>query len=80
MEALLLKSQGMSHKDIAKRLDISGTTLRTYFDLFIAGRVEALKQLHHRGTRNLLQGKERRDHRLSGAGPAGNLEGSAGQD
>ena len=59
MEALLLKSQGMSHKDIATRLDISGTTLRTYFDLFIAGRVEALKQLHHRGKRNLLQ--ERKD-------------------
>ena len=59
MEALLLKSQGMSHKDIATRLDISGTTFRTYFDLFIAGRVEALKQLHHRGKRNLLQ--ERKD-------------------
>lgn len=59
MQAMLLKSQGVPHKEIVKILDISPTTMRSYFDLFLAGRVEALKQLNYKGKRNLLM--ERKD-------------------
>jgi transposase len=59
MQALLLKSQGLLHQEIVKTLDISPTTLRNYFDLFLEGRVEALKRLGYKGKRNLLM--ERKD-------------------
>ncbi len=59
MQALLFKAQGMSHKDIGLYLDISQTTLRKYFDLYLSGGVAALKQLHYQGkTNHLLQQKE----------------------
>ena len=59
MQALLFKTQGMAHKDIGLYLNISQTTLRKYFDLYVNGGVEALKQLHYQGkTNHLLQHKE----------------------
>ena len=59
MQALLFKAQGMSHKEIGLYLEISQTTLRKYFDLYLSGGVVALKQLHYQGKVNhLLQQKE----------------------
>jgi transposase len=45
MEALLLKSQGLAHKQICEVLDISGNTLRKYLRQYEAGGVDALKEL-----------------------------------
>ncbi len=59
MQAMLLKSQRLPHQKIAKALGISPTTMRNYFDLFLEGRVEALKRLGYKGKRNLLM--ERKD-------------------
>lgn len=59
MQTMLLKSQRVPHQKIAKTLDISPTTMRNYFDLFLEGRVEALKRLGYKGKRNLLM--ERKD-------------------
>ena len=59
MLALLLKSQGLPHQEIAAMLDISETTLRQYFDLYLDGGAEALKTLHYQGKANLL--RERKD-------------------
>ena len=59
MQALLLKSQGVPHKEIGLYLNISQTTLRKYFDLYLNGGVEALQQVHYQGkTNHLLQQKE----------------------
>jgi transposase len=58
MQALLLKSQGLRHKDIVEILSISETTLREYLDLYLAGGVEALKQLHYQGKANKLAEKK----------------------
>jgi len=58
MQALLLKSQGLRHKDIAKILSISETTLREYLDLYGVGGVEALKELAYQGKANLLAEKK----------------------
>ena len=60
MQALLLKSQGLLHKEIADILDISETTLREYFDLYIAGGIAALKELHYQGKANELREKKTR--------------------
>lgn len=49
MQVLLLKSQGVAHQEIAKIMDISGTTLREYFDLYLTGGLAALKELHYQG-------------------------------
>lgn len=54
MQALLLKSQGLGHQEIGEILGISGTTLREYFDLYLAGGLEALKELHYQGQRSQL--------------------------
>ena len=63
MQALLLKSEGLSHAKIGVLLDICPTTLRRYFDMFLkgaeSGRVEALKELHYKGKPNRLM--EKRD-------------------
>lgn len=58
MQALLLKSQGLRHKDIVEILSISETTLREYLDLYLAGGVEALKELAYQGKANLLAEKK----------------------
>lgn len=54
MLALLLKSQGEPHQEIAERLGISGTTLREYFDLYLEGGLTALQTLHYQGKTNEL--------------------------
>lgn len=59
MQALLLKSLGLPHYEIAEILDISETTLREYFDLYLTGGVAALKELHYQGKANPLH--ERKD-------------------
>jgi transposase len=55
MQALHLKSQELPHGQIADILGISGTTLRTYFDLYLEGGIEALKELGYQGKANLLR-------------------------
>lgn len=63
-QALLLKSQGLPHQEIAEILDISETTLREYFDLYLVGGIEALKELHYQGKDNLL--REKKDEIIAG--------------
>lgn len=46
MEALLLKSQHLRHRQICHLLHISENTLRAYFRDFLAGGVERLKELN----------------------------------
>lgn len=58
MQALLLKSQGILHKEIAEILGISQTTLREYFDLYLEGGLERLKELHYQGKANELEEKK----------------------
>jgi transposase len=58
MQALRLKAQGEPHKKIGETVGISQTTLRKYLDTFLAGRVEALKQLHYTGKPNRLMDKQ----------------------
>lgn len=57
MQALLLKSQGVLHQEIAKILEISETTVRTYLDLYLSGGVEALKTLSYQGQPSQLHQK-----------------------
>lgn len=45
MEALYLKSQGLAHGEIARLLQVSENTLRTYFRDYQAGGIEQLKAL-----------------------------------
>jgi transposase len=59
MRALLLKAQGVRHKEIGMYLHLSQTTLRKYFDLYLNGGLEALQQLNYQGKPNhLLQQQE----------------------
>jgi transposase len=51
MEALYLKSQGMSHQDIRR---ICKTTLATYLKQYKEGGAEALRELHYKGRRSAL--------------------------
>jgi transposase len=64
MQALLLKSQGLRHQEIAEILNISETTLREYFDLYLVGGIEALKELHYQGKANRLREKKTRSSPL----------------
>jgi transposase len=57
MQALLLKSQGVLHQEIAEILGISETTVRTYIDLYLSGGVEALKTLSYQGQPSQLHQK-----------------------
>lgn len=54
MRALLLKSEGLAHGQIGPLLGISQPTLRTYFDLYLQGGLEALKHLNYQGKANFL--------------------------
>ena len=58
MEALLLKSQGLRHKDICRVVDICSTTLTTYVRSYQEGGIEALKTLSFNKPRSALD-----DHR-----------------
>lgn len=55
MEALLLKSQNLPHKDICRILAISGNTLRQYLKLYQSGGLEALKQFRYRRPKSELE-------------------------
>jgi transposase len=46
MEALWLKSHGLPHQQIAQLVSVSENTLREYFELYQAGGVERLKEVH----------------------------------
>ena len=56
MEALWLKSHNLSHGLIAKLVGVSENTIREYFDLFITGGTEQLKQVDfYRPESNLVK-------------------------
>lgn len=59
MRALLLKSEGLPHWQIGQIVGVSQPTLRSYFDLYLAGGVEALQRLNYQGQPNKLM--ERKD-------------------
>ena len=46
MEILWLKSHGLPHAMIAQLAGVSENTLRAAFELFVAGGVEKLKEVH----------------------------------
>lgn len=52
MEALYLKSKGLSHTQICDVCDITRATLASYLKLYIASGIEGLKQLNYQGREN----------------------------
>jgi len=46
MEALWLKSHGLPHAQIARLVGITENTLRDYFQLYVEGGLEKLKEVH----------------------------------
>jgi transposase len=48
MEALLLKAHGLSHDKIGEILEITQNTLRSYFETYKEGGIEALKSFYPR--------------------------------
>ncbi len=54
MEALYLKSQGLTHKEICRLCDISRGTLATYLKQYKEGGIECLKKLGYEGKPNEL--------------------------
>lgn len=48
MEALWLKSHGLSHQQIAQLVNVSDNTLHEYFEMYQAGGVEKLKEVNFR--------------------------------
>jgi transposase len=48
LEVLFLKSQGVSHQEIGKMVDITQNTLRSYLEQYRSGGIEELKTLHFR--------------------------------
>jgi transposase len=60
MEVLWLKSQGLSHKEIARLTCIGQTTLRCYIKEYISGGISRLKQLtFYRPSSKLLAHQEK---------------------
>jgi transposase len=55
MEALWLKSHGLSHGQIAQLVNITENTLREYFHLYQEGGVERLKAVAIQGPESALQ-------------------------
>lgn len=55
MQALLLKSQRLSHQDIGQILAVSQPTLRDYFDRYLESGIKGLETLNYQGRPNLLQ-------------------------
>jgi transposase len=59
MEALLLKSKGLSHQEITRLMGISPNTLRRYLREYAEGGLEGLKQLfYHRPQSELASYQE----------------------
>ncbi len=46
MEALLLKSRGLPHHEIAACVGVSGPTLRMYLRTYLSGGIAALREVH----------------------------------
>jgi transposase len=46
MEALWLKSHGLPHAQIAKLVNITENTLRDYFQLYLEGGLEKIREVH----------------------------------
>lgn len=58
MEALLLKSYGLPHEQIASIVGVCENTLRSYFEDYETGGIERLKEINfYRPTSNLLEFK-----------------------
>jgi transposase len=55
MEALWLKSHGLPHGQIAQLVNITENTLRDYFQLYLEGGVERVKEGAIQGPRSALQ-------------------------
>lgn len=55
MEALWLKSHGLPHGQIAQLVGITENTLRDYFQLYLDGGVERLKEVAIQGPESVLQ-------------------------
>jgi len=55
MEALWLKSHGLPHRQIAQLVNITENTLRDYFQLYLEGGVERLKEVAIQGPESALQ-------------------------
>lgn len=55
MEVLLLKSQGLAHRQISAIAGISETTLREYLREYQAGGIRKLKELRFRRPRGVLE-------------------------
>jgi transposase len=55
MEALWLKSYGLPHGQIAQLVNITENTLRDYFQLYLEGGVERLKEVAIQGPESALQ-------------------------
>lgn len=55
MEALWLKSHGLAHGQIAQLVNITENTLRDYFQLYLEGGVERLKDVAIQGPESALQ-------------------------
>ena len=55
MEALLLKSYGLSHEMIARILDVDEGTLRAYFWDYQEGGIERLKVINWHGASSVLE-------------------------
>ena len=59
MEALLLKSQGLTHKQICQLTGISANTLRQYLRDYIKGGIDKLKEINfYRQQSKLLEHKK----------------------
>ncbi|WP_373543402.1 IS630 family transposase [Chamaesiphon sp.] len=54
MEAIYLKSQGVTHKDICRLCQISKTTLTKYIRQYQTGRVEELTKIEYKGQTSKL--------------------------
>jgi transposase len=54
MEVLWLKSQGLSHEEIARLADVSRRSVQRYLDIFAAGGLEGLRRLPWKGKANEL--------------------------
>src|ERR1700741_1378853 len=55
MEAVWLKSHGLRHGQIAQLVNIPENTLRDYFQLYLEGGVERLKEVAIQGSERALQ-------------------------
>src|ERR1700674_2154805 len=60
MEVLWLKSQGLTHAEIANLADVSPRSVQRYLDEFEQGGLERIRRLDWKGTHSALD-----DHQLS---------------